>query len=157
MARQKVRIPQISLHQGRGKWFRKGVSAWVRGCVGAWLQGASMSRARKIAEIPAGSWTKWIVVGFSVVALFADLQLAGKLMGAEKNDASAWLPAGAESTKVLDLQARFQSPNIFPAVVVYQRVSGLTAADRAKAAADARSFAGIHGVGTGQVIGPIPA
>ncbi len=116
-----------------------------------------MSRARKIAEIPAGSWTKWIVVGFWVVAFFAAFPLAGKLMGAEKNDASAWLPAGAESTKVLDLQARFQSPNIFPAVVVYQRVSGLTAADRAKAAADARSFAGIHGVGTGQVIGPIPA
>jgi len=63
--------------------------------------------------------------------------LGGKLNGAEKNDAKAWLPAAAESTKVLDLQARFQSPNIFPAVVVYERASGLTAADRAKAAADA--------------------
>jgi len=109
---------------------------------------------RRLAEIPAGSWTKWIVVGFWLVVLLIALPLSGKLMGAEKNNASAWLPGGAESTKVLDVQARFQSPNIFPAVVVYYRASGLTAGDRAKAAADARSFAGLHGVGPGQVAGP---
>ena len=66
-------------------------------------------------------------------------------------------PASAESTKVLNAQARFQSPNIYTGVVVYQRASGLTAADRAKAAADARQFAGIQGVVPGQVIGPIPS
>ena len=113
--------------------------------------------ARRLTEIPAGSWTKWVVVGFWLVVLVIALPLSGKLMGAEKNNASAWLPAGAESTKVLDVQARFQSPNIFPAVVVYDRASGLTTADRAKAAADARAFASLHGVGAGQVAGPIPS
>src|SRR5262249_58336031 len=39
----------------------------------------------------------------------------------------------------------------------YYRASGLTAADRAKAAADARRFAGLHGVVPGQVTGPIPS
>ena len=116
-----------------------------------------MSRLRRIAEIPAGSWTKWLVVGFWVVVVVVAFPLSAKLTGAEKNDAKAWLPANAESTKVLDLQAHFQSPNIYPAVVVYERASGLTGADRAKAAADARSFAGIHGVVAGQVTGPIPA
>src|SRR6266487_4553341 len=116
-----------------------------------------MSRLRRIAEIPAGSWTKWVVVGFWLVVVVVAFPLSNKLMGAEKNDASAWLPANAESTQVLDLQSHFQSPNIFPAVVVYDRASGLTAADRAKAAADARSFAGLHGVGAGQVTGPIPS
>jgi RND superfamily putative drug exporter len=116
-----------------------------------------MSRLRRIAEIPAGSWTKWLVVGFWLVVVVVAFPLSNKLMGAEKNDASAWLPANAESTKVLDLQSHFQSPNIFPAVVVYQRASGLTGADRAKAAADARSFAGLGGVGDGQVAGPIPS
>jgi putative drug exporter of the RND superfamily len=48
-------------------------------------------------------------------------------------------------------------PNIFPAVVVYQRASGLTAADRVKAAADARRFAALPGVGPGQVAGPVPS
>jgi RND superfamily putative drug exporter len=116
-----------------------------------------MSRARRIAEIPAGSWTKWLVVGFWVVVLVVALPLSSKLMGAEKNDASAWLPANADSTKVLDVQARFQSPNIFPAVVIYERASGLTAADRAKAAADVKKFAALPGVGPGQVAGPIPS
>jgi RND superfamily putative drug exporter len=57
----------------------------------------------------------------------------------------------------VDVQSRFQSPNISPGVVVYVRPSGLTAADRAKAAADARSFAGVPGVVPGQVVGPIPS
>jgi RND superfamily putative drug exporter len=113
--------------------------------------------ARRLCEIPAGSWTKWIVVGFWLVVLVIAFPLSSKLTGAEKNDASAWLPANAESTKVLDVQSRFQSPNIFPAVVVYERASGLTTADRAKAAADARAFANIHVVRVGQVTGPIPS
>src|SRR5215472_13822586 len=116
-----------------------------------------MNGVRKLAEIPAGSWTKWVVLGFWVIVLVITLPLSSKLMGAEKNDASAWLPASAESTKVLNAQARFQSPNIWTGVVVYQRASGLTPADRAKAAADARQFAGIEGVVPGQVIGPIPS
>ena len=110
---------------------------------------------KKLAEIPAGSWTKWVVVGFWLVVLVITFPLFTKLMGAEKNDASAWLPPNAESTKVLNVQARFQSPNVFPGVVVYERPSGLTAADRAKAAADARRFAGLPGVMPGRVVGPM--
>jgi len=83
--------------------------------------------------------------------------LAGKLMGAEKNDAQAWLPAQAESTRVLALQSQFLSPNVFPAVVVYDRPGGLTAADRAKATADAGRFRSVDGVVPGQVQGPFTA
>jgi RND superfamily putative drug exporter len=114
-----------------------------------------MSTLRKIAEIPAGSWTKWLVVGFWVAVLAVALPLSLKLKGAEKNDTSQWVPAGAESTKVVDALARFQSPNVSTAIVVYDRASGVTAADRAKAAADARRFAAIHGAVPGQVVGPI--
>jgi RND superfamily putative drug exporter len=101
--------------------------------------------ARRFAEIPARSWTKWVVVGFWVVAVAVAYPLSGKLTGAEKNDASAWLPASAESVKVLGVQTRLQPPNTYSGVVVYYRASGLTAADRAKAAADARRFAGLQG------------
>src|SRR5215468_2225781 len=116
-----------------------------------------MSRAGRLAEVPAGGWTKWLVVGFWVAVLVITFPLSAKLTGAEKNDAKTWLPANAESTKVVDVQSRLQSPNIFPAVIVYERASALTAADRAKAAADARSFAELHGVGPGQVVGPVPS
>src|SRR5881628_664557 len=99
-----------------------------------------MSKLRRIAEIPAGSWTKWVVVGFWVVVLVVAFPLSTKLTGAEKNEAKNWLPADAQSTKVVEVQARFRSPNIDPAVVVYERASGLTAADRAKTMTDAKRF-----------------
>src|SRR5215468_4725530 len=121
------------------------------------IRGESMSKLRRIAEIPAGSWTKWVVVGFWLVVLVLAFPLSTKLTGAEKNDAKYWLPGSAESTKVLDVQSRFQSPNVYTGVVVYVRPSGLTAADRAKAAADARRFAVVPGIVPGTVAGPIPS
>jgi RND superfamily putative drug exporter len=62
--------------------------------------------------------------GFWVVVLVITFPRPEKLTGAEKNDAKNWLPASGESTKVLDVQSLFQSPDIFPGVVVCQRASG---------------------------------
>jgi RND superfamily putative drug exporter len=114
-----------------------------------------MNRARSIVAIPGGRRTKWLILIAWLIIVAVIGPLAGKLMGAEKNDSSAWLPAKAESTQVLNLESKFQSPNIFPAVVVYTRRAGLTAADKAKAAADVRRFPGISGVLPHQVTGPI--
>ena len=114
-----------------------------------------MSRGRRILTIAGGRRTKWAVLVFWLIIVALAGPLSGKLTGAEKNDSSAWLPAKAESTKVLDLQSQFQSPNIFTGVVVYDRPSGLTSADRAKAVADAKRFADVTGVVPGQVEGPI--
>ena len=102
--------------------------------------------ARRLAGIPAGSWTKWLVVGFWVVVLVFLFPSFKKLTHAEQNEAKQWLAASAESVKVLDVQSRFESPNIYAGVVIYMRPSGLTAADRAKAVADARRFTGVPGV-----------
>src|SRR6266700_292903 len=113
-----------------------------------------MSKASAIIRIPGGRRTKWAVLVFWLVIVAVIGPLGGKLTGVEKNNASAWLPAKAESTKVLDVQSRFQSPNIFTAVVVYDRPSGLTSADKAKAAADASRFRGVAGVMASQVTGP---
>ena len=113
-----------------------------------------MSKARAIVSFPSGRRGKWVVLVLWIVILAVGGSLAGKLTGAEKNDAQSWLPAQAQSTKVLALQSRFQSPNVFSAVVVYDRPSGLTAADRAKAVSDAQKFTTISGVVRGQVAGP---
>src|SRR4029077_11529186 len=105
--------------------------------------------------VPAGRRTKWLVLVFWLVVVALAGPLSGKLTGAEKNDAQSWLPPAAESTQGLGLRSQFVSPNVFPAVVVYDRRGGVTAADRAKAAADAGRFAGVAGVVRGQVAGAV--
>jgi RND superfamily putative drug exporter len=115
-----------------------------------------MDGGRGVARLVCGRWTKWVVLAVWVVLVGVAGPLAGKLAGAQKNDNSTWLPGSAESTKVLALQRKFQPNDIAPAVVVYERVSGVTSADQSKVAADATAFADVKGV-TGKVVGPIPA
>jgi RND superfamily putative drug exporter len=114
-----------------------------------------VSRARAILTLASGRRAKWAVVVFWLIIVALAGPLSGKLMGAEKNDASSWLPAKAESTQVVNLQSKIQSPNVFTAVVVYDRPSGLTSADRAKVAADRTRFTQVSGVVAAQVAGPI--
>src|SRR6266508_2881528 len=116
-----------------------------------------MSGARRIAGLPAGRWTNWVVLLFWVAVAFVAGPLAGKLNSAQQNDASAWLPSNAESTQVVNLAERFTPSDVFPALVVYERADGaVTAADQAKVAADAKRFAGVRDV-SGEVLGPIPS
>src|ERR1700743_2400544 len=116
-----------------------------------------MRALRSLLNLPAGRRTKWLVLVVWIVLVASLGPRSGKLTGAEKNDASSWLPPRAESTQVLNLRSEAISPNVYPAVVVYDRPSGVTAADKAKAAADAAKFATVSGVLHGQVTGPIPS
>ena len=109
-----------------------------------------------MAWLVCGRWTKWIVLGLWVVVLAIAGPLAGKLTGVQKNDNSAWLPGNAEATQVSELSKTFQPDDIAPAVIVYERAGGLTAADTAKATGDAAAMQRVAGV-TGQIVGPLPA
>jgi len=115
-----------------------------------------MARVGGFAQLVCGRWSKWIVLALWLGVLVIAGPLAGKLSSVEKNDNSAWLPGGAESTQVADLSKRFQPDDIAPAVIVYERPAGITPADQAKAAADVQAIQSIAGV-TGQVAGPVPA
>ncbi|MER7009447.1 MMPL family transporter [Dactylosporangium sp. NPDC000555] len=95
---------------------------------------------RSVAGLIAGRWVKYAFVVFWLAVAAVALPLSQKLSGAEQNDTKSWLPGGAESVRVLDVQAGFASPNTIPAVVVYERATGLTDPDKAKLAADARAF-----------------
>jgi putative drug exporter of the RND superfamily len=121
------------------------------------MPGGVMGRMRKLAGIPGGRRTKWLVLVFWVAMFWVAGLYAPKLNSAQQNDASSWLPKNAESTQVVELAKRFTPSDIFPALVVYERADGtITEADQAKAAADARRFAGVRDV-AGEVIGPIPS
>jgi hypothetical protein len=94
-------------------------------------QGPGPRRVDRLITIICGRRSKYLVVAFWLIIVAVTGSLAGKLQGAEKNDASAYLPASAESTQELNEQAIFQSKNYNPALVVYVRDSGITAADLA--------------------------
>ncbi|MET8560305.1 MMPL family transporter [Streptomyces flaveolus] len=96
---------------------------------------------RGLLAWPGGRRAKWLVLVGWVGLLIVLQPLAGKLGDVESNDAAAWLPGNAESTEVLKLSERFQPADTSPAIVVYDRPSKITAADEAKARADAARFA----------------
>jgi len=111
---------------------------------------------RQIAGWVTHHWVKWVVLVLSLLLIGSMGFLASKLVSVQNNEMSSWLPSDAESTQVLDEAQAFSDPDAVPAVVLYERESGVTKADGAKAAADAKEFANFDKV-TGDIIGPIPS
>ncbi|MDL4815498.1 MMPL family transporter [Actinomadura opuntiae] len=111
--------------------------------------------ARRLAGLIAGRRGKWAVLAVWIVLLAALGPLAGRLTDVEDNDAASWLPASAESTRVVKEQDAFQKDETLLAVIVYERTGGITAADRAKASADVAAFERLPGAEKAQ--GPIPS
>jgi RND superfamily putative drug exporter len=118
-------------------------------------QAPRQARSRRLAGLISGRRTKWLVLAGWLIMLVMLGPLAGKLGDVENNDAAAWLPGGAESTQVVTLQEQFQQEETMLAVIVYERSSGITAADQAKATADASRFAQLPGAERPQ--GPFPS
>ncbi|HEV7459746.1 MAG TPA: MMPL family transporter [Solirubrobacteraceae bacterium] len=93
---------------------------------------------RRLAVIVAGRRTKWFVLVGWIVLLFVLAPLGGKLADVTNDQTSSFLPRNAESTKVVDLLTKqFPGGQTVNGLIVYERPGGLTAADRAKIAADA--------------------
>lgn len=115
-----------------------------------------MNRNRGIAYLVCGRRAKWLVLVLWLVVLFLTAPFAQKLTDAQDNDAASWLPGSAESTQVLHLSEDFR-PEQIPAVVVYARESGLTAADRARiveAKAEIETLRD-HGIRGAETRGPV--
>ncbi|MCN0151833.1 MMPL family transporter [Salinispora arenicola] len=75
----------------------------------------------------------------------------GRLGEVTTNDNAAFLPADAEATRAQDLSELFVDRPTTPALVVYERTSGITDTDRQQIAADAAEIAELPGV-----VGPLP-
>ena len=99
--------------------------------------------ATRIAGLPCGRVSKWIVlVGWLAIVVLA-VPLSGKLSGVVDDNSTAELPRGAESTRVAELADRFPDGEVTTAIVVYVRPGGITDADRAKVDADRRALASL--------------
>jgi putative drug exporter of the RND superfamily len=96
---------------------------------------------RKVASIVTGRRSKWVILVVWIVAVFAVFPLGSKLTDKTTDDTQSFLPASAESTKVVkSLDNDFDQGETDDAIVVYQRDGGLTAADQQKIRADAQKI-----------------
>ncbi|WP_243769670.1 MMPL family transporter [Amycolatopsis acidicola] len=100
--------------------------------------------------LPALLVAAWLVLGFLT------LPFLGKLSEVTSNDSASFLPGGAESTAVQQLQEKFAQNKLLPTVIVFARDGGLTQADSAAIAAKAAELAHAPGL-DGQATPPIPA
>ncbi len=100
---------------------------------------------------------KWVVLVLWLVLAGVSAPLAGGLTDEQENDIAAWLPSDAESTRALERQVELGSdPDVFPAVVVYERTEGLTPEDGAAVQGDLEAFGRLDAL-DGPVVGPIPS
>ena len=135
--------------------FRRLTDARTNGSLGR-VNDDPRASVGRLARFASGRVTKWMILGFWVVVFVIALSPAGKLTGAQENDAVSWLPGDAESTAVLNDMERFQSGDEIPAVVVYERPAGIKAADFRDVAGQVRQFQDVDGVER-DVVGPVPA
>ncbi|MEY4225965.1 MAG: hypothetical protein RL190_722 [Actinomycetota bacterium] len=95
-----------------------------------------------LARIVAGRRSKWLVLLAWVVLAGAFGPFQAKLNSVTQNDSTTFLPADADSTKVLeDLRTRFDNGRTVPALIVYQNPAGLNDQDRAAIQADETAIA----------------
>ncbi|MHA7987584.1 MMPL family transporter [Rathayibacter sp. CAU 1779] len=113
------------------------------------------------AEQTSGRVPRWLRILLPAVLIVVWLALAGvggpyfgRVSEVSSNDQASYLPASADATQVADLQAKFSGSDAVPAIVVYQRSSGLSKDDLAAIADDAKDIADLPGV-HGDVSPPI--
>jgi putative drug exporter of the RND superfamily len=96
---------------------------------------------RSLASIVAGRRSKWAILVIWVIAAVAMQPLGQKLSDATTDDTESFLPHDAESTEVVrELDRNFPAKETALALVVYQNDNGLTPANKARIAADARAI-----------------
>ncbi|SDY81207.1 putative drug exporter of the RND superfamily [Amycolatopsis xylanica] len=90
--------------------------------------------------LPAVLLVCWLVLGG------ATGPFPGKLTEIQSNDPSSFLPAGAESTAVQELQEKFAQRRLLVTVVVFERATGLTTIDQVTIAEKAAELSGTRGL-----------
>jgi RND superfamily putative drug exporter len=95
-------------------------------------------------------WSRVVLPAVLVLVWLALAGVGGPFFGrvseVSSNDQASYLPASADATQVADLRAKFSGADAVPAIVVYERQSGLSRDDLAAIADEAKSFGDLPGV-----------
>ncbi|RYV49796.1 MMPL family transporter [Pengzhenrongella frigida] len=115
-----------------------------------------IAKISKLAWLPAGRRSKWVVVAFWLIIAALTIGPSSLLAGAQENDAVSWLPGDAESTKVIQAAEQFQPKDEIPAILVYERAGGVTTQDLASVTGQVAEFNSLALV-EHDPVGPIPS
>ncbi|MGA2519735.1 MAG: MMPL family transporter [Acidimicrobiales bacterium] len=96
------------------------------------LEPTGHPRLAGLATLVTGRLASWVGVTFWLAVVAAAFPFAAKLGSVETSRLTEFLPAGAASTRALQLDQRFPSGRALQAEVVFFRGSGLTAHDLAR-------------------------
>ncbi|HEX4402622.1 MAG TPA: efflux RND transporter permease subunit [Galbitalea sp.] len=107
-------------------------------------------------ERKSGGFPTWLRVGLPALLIVVWLLVGyvggpyfGKISQVSSNDATSYLPASSDATKVQNLEATFADKKVLPAVVLFVRDGGLTSADDDFIAATISSIKTAPGVSSG--------
>lgn len=104
-----------------------------------------------LARLVTGRRSAWAVIAGWVVVLAVAVPLAAGLGAEQRNNPVSYLPAGAQSTALLNELAGFPGGDTAAAVVGYIRSGGLTSADRARISAARKAVPAQSGTRRGPV------
>ncbi|HLN78333.1 MAG TPA: MMPL family transporter [Nocardioidaceae bacterium] len=101
--------------------------------------------------LPAAVVLLWLFIGGPLGSF------AGKLSSVQENDNAAFLPKNAESTVASNQYTKFVGSESVPAIVVFERDGGLTAADQQAISGLVEEIKQVEHVDAQGVVGPIPS
>lgn len=113
--------------------------------------GHAGSRRSRRWLLPAAVLLLWLFVGGPLGSF------AGQLADVQENDNAAFLPESAESTLAAREYARFVRSESLPAIIAFERESGLTRDDKAQVAALVDEVRAVEHVDADGILGPIPS
>ena len=84
----------------------------------------------RLFTLPSGRRAKFVVAAVFLLVSIPVAALSSKFESAQKNESSSFLPGKAESMKALKAIEQYPGGELAPAVIVYERKGGLSAADK---------------------------
>ncbi len=104
----------------------------------------------------SGGIPKWLRIVLPAVLILVWLSIGGiggpyfgKISQVSSNDATSYLPASSDATRVQNLEVKFADRKVLPAVVLYVRGDGLTVADRNYITGRIAAIASARGISRG--------
>jgi RND superfamily putative drug exporter len=106
---------------------------------------------RRKRRVPA--WLRWAIPAILILAWLAVGYTGGPYFGkinqVSSNDATSYLPASSDATKVQNLEVTFADKKVLPAVLLFVRDGGLTEGDRVFVNGRIAAIKGTSGVASG--------